>query len=160
MAQRREACLGSGLCVVAALAVQGCSMASMVSGMESMAGLQPALEGEMALRWAGGEETALTPEICLSGDRANFRGVDLLAPPYVLRVVAEPLEGLGAAVIDTESERRLVFRSSSCAVLRGDVQRGGWRVNDIWDVSGYVEVDCRLTSGEELEGRISFAHCH
>ncbi|HEX9669562.1 MAG TPA: hypothetical protein VGC93_08770 [Thermoanaerobaculia bacterium] len=132
----------------------------MVRGMESMAGLRPALEGEMVLRWGGGEETALRPEICLSGDRANFRGVDLLAPPYVVRVVAEPLAGLGVVVIDTESDRRPVFRSSSCAVLRGDVQRGGWRVNDIWDVSGYVEVDCRLTSGEELEGKISFAHCH
>lgn len=155
-----KAILGNGLCVVAALAVQGCSLASMVRGMESMTGLRPALEGEVVLRWADGEETALTPEVCLSGDRANFRGVDLLAPPYVLRVVAEPLAGLGVVVIDTEGDRRPIFRSSSCAVLRGDVQRGGWRVNDVWDVSGYVEVDCRLTSGEELEGRISFAHCH
>ena len=151
MAQRREACLGSGLCVVAALAVQGCSMASMASGMESMAGLQPALEGEMVLRWAGGEETALTPEICLSGDRANFRGVDLLAPPYVLRFVAEPLEGLGVAVIDTDdgasSAARPPARSARDVARRLAGQRhlGRERLRGS---------RLPLPSGEELEGRI------
>jgi len=114
----------------------------------------------MQVRWADGHESSLAPESCLSGDRANFHGVDLVAPPYVLRVVAEPLEGLGAVVIDTGSRARTLFRAASCKVLRGDIQRTGWRVNDVEDVSGDLEADCRLPSGEELHGKISFAHCH
>jgi hypothetical protein len=147
--------VAGGVACLVALAAQGCSLAE----VESMAGVQPGVSGEIVVRWADGEETALRPEACLSGDRANFRGADLVSPPYVLRVVAEPLEGLGVAVLGREGARP-VFRSSSCAELRGDVQRSGWRVNDVWDVSGYLEADCRLASGEELHGRVTFEHCH
>ena len=123
-------------------------------------GVRTTIEGHMVVRWADGHETSLAPEACLSGDRASFHGVDLVAPPYILRVVAEPLEGIGAAVIDTGSGGRTVFRAASCKVLRGDVQRTGWQVNDIQDVSGHLEADCRLASGEEIHGNIGFEHCH
>lgn len=145
-----------GLLALATLASQGCS----TSGLMSTAGEGKAMEGQISVRWADGQETPIEPEACLSGDRANFRGVDLVAPPHVLRVVAEPLDGIGAAVIDTGSGARTIFRSASCTVLRGDIQRSGWTVNDIYDVSGSLEADCRLASGEELHGKISFAHCH
>jgi hypothetical protein len=128
--------------------------------LESMVGVQAAVSGDAVVRQADGAETVLRPQACLSGDRANFRGVDLLSPPYVLRVAADPLEGLGVAVIAADGGERLVFRASSCAVLAGDVQRTGWRVNDVWDVSGNFEVDCRLPSGEGLTGKFTFEHCH
>ncbi len=145
---------------LAALAAQGCSLDALARQAESMTGTRPELEGSVVLRWGDGEEIALRPDLCLSGDRGNFRGVDLVSPSYVVRVAAEPLEGLGVAVIETEGARRPIFRASSCATLRGDVQRTGWRVNDVWDVSGFIEADCRLPSGEELRGRITFEHCH
>ena len=131
-----------------------------MAGLESAVGVGTTMEGEVLVRSADGRETALAPETCLSGDHANFRGVDLLAPPYVLRIAAEPLEGLGVALIDTGSGARTIFRSAACTTLRGDVQRTGWEVNDVHDVSGHLEADCRLPSGEELRGKISFAHCH
>ena len=145
-----------GIACVMAVVALGCSLGD----VESMVGVQPGVTGKMVVRWANGEESALTPEACISGDRANFRGADLLAPPYVLRVAAEPLEGIGVAVIGSDDGARAVFRSSSCTGLRGDVQRSGWRVNDVWDVSGFVEADCRLASGEELHGKLTFDHCH
>jgi hypothetical protein len=144
------------LAALATLTAQGCSAAR----VESTFGVGTATDGHMLVRWADGRETSLAPEACLSGDRANFHGVDLVAPPYVLRVVAEPLEGIAAAVIDTGSGARTVFRAASCKLLRGDVQRTGWRVNDLNDVSGHLEADCRLPSGEELHGKASFEHCH
>jgi hypothetical protein len=64
------------------------------------------------------------------------------------------------AVIASDRGERRVFRASSCAVLAGDVQRTAWRVNDVWDVSGYFEADCRLPSGEGLLGKVTFEHCH
>ena len=134
---------------------------SPVSSVEGAVGVSPSTHGEFRVRDETSGESLLRPEACLSGDRGNFRGVDLLAPPLVLRVVSEPIEGLALALIDSESgERRGIFRRSDCEVLRGDVQRTGWRVNDIADVSGFVEAQCRLASGEELSGSITFEHCH
>ena len=135
--------------------------ASPVSSVEGAVGVSPSTHGELRVRDEASVESLLRPETCLSGDRGNFRGVDLLAPPLVLRVVVEPLEGLALALIDSESgERRGIFRRSDCEVLRGDIQRTGWRVNDIVDVSGFIEAQCRLASGEELSGSITFEHCH
>jgi hypothetical protein len=140
-----------------ALALQGCSL----GGLERTVGVGTSTRGEVLVRGGGAGELVLRPAACLSGDRGNFRGVDLLAPPLILRLVAEPLEGLAVALIDAESgERRGVFRRADCSVLRGDVQRTGWRVNDVADVSGFVEVACKLPAGEEIVGSIAFEHCH
>lgn len=142
---------------VAALVLQGCSL----HGLERAVGVSPSIQGEVLVRGSRVGELTLRPEACLSGDRGNFRGVDLVAPPLVLRLAAEPIDGLAVAVIDTESgERRGVFRRADCEVLRGDVQRTGWLINQVQDVSGFVEVDCRAPSGEEIEGSITFTHCH
>lgn len=140
-----------------ALLLQGCSL----SGLERAVGVSTSTRGEIRVRGGKVGEVLFLPEACLSGDRANFRGVDLVTPQLVLRVAAEPLEGLAVALTDVASgERRGVFRRSDCAVLRGDVQRTAWRVNNVADVSGFVEAECRLASGEELAGSITFEHCH
>ena len=150
-------CRAPGWLGLLALLLQGCSL----SGLERAVGVSTSVQGEILARGEKAGELLLRPEACLSGDRGNFRGVDLLAPPLVLRVVAEPVEGLAVALIDSASgERRGIFRRSDCSVLRGDVQRTGWRVNDVADVSGFVEAECRLASGEELVGSIQFEHCH
>ena len=139
------------------LLLQGCSFSS----LERAVGVSTSTRGEILVRGEKIGELLLRPEACLSGDRGNFRGVDLLAPPLVLRVAAEPIEGLAVALIDSKSgERRGIFRRSDCRVLRGDVQRTGWRINNVADVSGFVEIECRLPSGEELLGSIVFEHCH
>lgn len=139
------------------LFLQGCSL----SGLERAVGVSTATHGEIRVRGEKVGEVVFQPDACLSGDRANFRGVDLVTPQLVLRVAAEPLEGLAVALIDVASgERRGVFRRSDCAVLRGNVQRTAWRVNNVADVSGFVEAECRLASGEELAGSITFEHCH
>lgn len=146
--------LGMG---VLALLLQGCS----VAGLENMVGVAAAVRGEMQVRGVPSAEGTLRPEACISGDRGNFRGVDLIARPLILRVVAEPIDGLALAIIDTDSgERRAIFRRADCTTLRGDVQRTGWRINEVADVSGFVEVDCLLPSGVEIEGSVAFEHCH
>jgi hypothetical protein len=148
-----RAAVGLGLLLL----LQGCSFA----GLESAVGVAGSTRGEMRVRGVLAAELRLRPEACISGDRGNFRGVDLIAPPLVLRVAAEPIDGLALALIDAESgERRAIFRRSDCKTLRGDVQRTGWRINEVADVSGFVEVDCRLPSGVEMEGSIAFEHCH
>lgn len=140
-----------------ALALQGCSLNS----LEGALGVAATTSGEVAVQGAATGELALEPEACVSGDRGNFRGVDLVAPPLVFRVVAEPLEGLAVALIDIESgERRGVFRRRDCTVLRGDVQRTGWRINNVDAVSGFIELDCRLSTGEAVSGSVTFESCH
>ena len=140
-----------------ALVLQGCSL----SRLERTIGVGTSTRGEVRVRGGKLGDFVLRPEACLSGDRGMFRGVDLLAPPLILRVVGEPIDGLAAALINSESgERRGIFRRSDCSVLRGDIQRTGWRINEIADLSGFVEIECRLPSGEEIEGSIAFEHCH
>ena len=149
---------GKGLrLAMLALAVQGCSL----HGLERAIGVSTSVRGEIVVRGTQAGELTLQPRECLSGDRGTFRGVDLPAPPFVLRLAAEPIEGLAIALIDADTgERRGIFRRPDCKTLRGDVQRTGWQVNQINDVTGFVEVDCKSREGVEIVGSIVFAHCH
>ena len=139
-----------------ALAAAGCTLAS----MERATGVKPDVQGDLTWRAPDGSVATFAGVGCVSGDRASFRGVDLRGPRWVLRIVADPLDGMAAAVLGTDDGARFVFRSAACATLAGDVQRTGWRVDDVWDVSGHLTADCRLASGARLEGSVSFAHCH
>ena len=140
-----------------AVALPGCSMAR----LESTTGTTPKASGEIVLPWGTDGEHLFVAQDCLSGDRANFRGVDLLSPNLIVRVVAEPLEGIAVAFIDPQTgKRHAVLRPSDCSGLSGDVQRTGRRVNDVADVNGHVDIDCLSPSGEEIRGRIDFEHCH
>lgn len=154
-------CLPSLWLGLLALLLAGCSFGGLLQGIEKAVGVATSTRGELVVRGGPGGELLLRPEACISGDRGGFRGVDLIASPLILRVAAEPIEGLALALIDSESgERRGIFRRSDCSVLRGDVQRTGWRINEVADVSGFVEAECRLASGEEIAGAIVFEHCH
>ena len=140
-----------------ALAVQGCSL----HGLEAAVGVSTSIEGEIVIRGSEIGELTLRPQSCLSGDRGTFRGVDLPVPPFILRVAAEPIEGLAVALIDADTgERRGIFRRPDCRTLRGDVQRTGWQINHVDDVTGFVEVDCKSREGVQILGSIAFAHCH
>ena len=139
-----------------AFAASSCSLTQ----VEEATGIRPTVQGDIVWRVPDGSQVAFADAECVSGDRASFRGVDLIAPGWVLRVAADPLEGIGAAVIRRDDGGRHVFRAADCSTLSGDVQRTGWQVNDVWDVSGHLAADCRLDSGAELVGEISFTHCH
>lgn len=158
MSKSRGRSAWASLCLaLVSLSAQGCSLA----GLERSIGVDTSTSGEVLIRSSEAGELLLRPEACVSGDRANFRGVDLFAPGFVLRVAAEPIEGLAVALIDAETgDRRGIFRRSDCRLLRGDIQRTGWRINNVADVSGYLEADCLLTDGRELRGKIVFEHCH
>jgi hypothetical protein len=137
--------------------VQGCSL----SRLESMVGVSTVTTGEISAPWGTDADHWFTPDSCLSGDRASFRGVELSSPTLILCVVAEPLEGLSVAFIDPPTgERHAIFRHSSCPSLRGDVQRTAWRINGIADVSGFVEMECLSPTGSVITGRIVFKNCH
>ena len=145
------------VCSLSALALQACSL----NAMEGALGVAGSVRGELTVHGPRTGDLVLRPETCASGDRASFRGVDLPAAPLVVRLAADPLEGLGVALIDSESgERRGVFHRGDRAALRGDVQRTGWRVNTVADVSGFLELDCQLPTGEQVSGSIVFEHCH
>ncbi|MFN7970961.1 MAG: hypothetical protein U0166_01185 [Acidobacteriota bacterium] len=154
--RRRRATLTCGLLMMGVL-LPACSMAR----LESMTGVKPAASGEITVPWGTDGDQPFSPVECLSGDRANFRGVDLLSPTLIVRVVGDPLEGVSVAFIDPATgARHAVLRPSDCPGLVGDIQRTGWRVNHVADVSGFVEIDCLSPSGQKLKGRISFEHCH
>ncbi len=143
-------------CLGLACALGGCSLQSMTRTLN----IETSVRGEIVGRTAPNGEFVLRPRSCRSGDIANFRGVDLFGAALVVRVVADPLGGLGVALLEADSgDRRGIFRRENCTLLRGDVQRTGWRINDVAAVSGFVELECRLASGEEVAGAIFFEHC-
>ena len=148
--------LAAACWIALAAGLESCSLQSLTSTL----GIEMSVQGEALVQSAQIGDLALRPQICRSGDLANFRGVDLLGAPLVLRITADPLEGLGVALIEPESgDRRGVFRRADCSLLRGDVQRTGWRVNNVAVVSGFVELDCKLPSGEAVAGSIAFENC-
>lgn len=103
------------------------------------------------------------PTSCYSGDREYFFGVDLTskADPMQIRILQDPVKGTFVKVI-TGAESvgsEILFDGSSCKVLHGNLQQTKWRVNEIRDMSGQLELDCDA-SGERIRGNIVFHHCH
>jgi hypothetical protein len=120
--------------------------------------------GQVQVQSAALGAIALSPNECLSGARGYFLGVDLVdeAQQAGLRVIAEPLGGTAlklTRVFATE-QRSVLFHSAMCRTIRLDLRRTGWRVNNIQDVSGELQVDCTTDTGDRMQGRVVFEHCH
>jgi hypothetical protein len=121
------------------------------------------LQGSFATEGPVLGQKTFQPTSCYSGDREYFFGVDLTSKvdPMQIRILQDPVKGTFVKVITgaegTSSE--LLFDGVSCKVLRGNLQQTKWRVNDIRDMSGELELDCDA-SGETIRGTIVFHHCH
>jgi hypothetical protein len=147
------------LILVFALLLSGCGLSSALRDAKEVA--SPSISGELAFRAHQGEPVAWKPDNCLSGEHEQFFGFILgsSSSPVVLRAVVDPLDGPGLRVVGL-SKTGWVFRPDVCERLELVVERTGWRVNDIQDLSGRLDVSCRTADGGSVEGSVDIRHCH
>lgn len=127
----------------------------------------PSVAGELTLRAPQGEPVAWRPDACLSGEHEQFFGFILASnrlgsngSPVVLRAVVDPLDGPGLRVVGLKGVDGLVVRPYMCERLDLVVEPTGWRVNDIQDLSGTLDVSCTTADGASVEGSVEVRHCH
>jgi hypothetical protein len=145
--------------VLAAVAFAGCSLIQ-----ETQQVLSPTVAGEIIIRTASGEPVTWTPAFCQTGENEQFFGFLLGASnsPVVLRAVLDPLDGPGLRITGVEGTPpySFVVRPVDCRVLDLRVEPTSWRVNEMRDVSGSLDVRCNLDGGVSLEGSVEVSHCH
>ena len=147
-----------------ALLLSGCGMSSVLREAKDVA--NPSVVGELTVRAPRGEPVAWRPDACLSGEHEQFFGFILRSDgsPVVLRAVIDPLDGPGLRVVGLEGRPAwssgLVVRPDACERLDLVVEPTGWRVNDIQDLSGTLDVRCTTADGASLEGSVEVRHCH
>jgi hypothetical protein len=151
--------------LVLALLLSGCGMSAALREAKDVA--SPSVTGELAVRAPQGESVAWRPDACLSGEHEQFFGFILVSKglgsngsPVVLRAVVDPLDGPGLRIVGLQGTDGLVVRPEMCERLDLVVEPTGWRVNDIQDLSGTLDVSCTTADGASVEGSVEVRHCH
>ena len=123
----------------------------------------PIVAGEIEIRSSGFEPVTWTPAFCQTGEIEQFFGFVLGASdsPVVLRAVLDPLDGPGLRVTGVEGTPPygFVVRPADCRVLDLRLQPTSWRVNEMRDVNGSLDVSCSF-GDMSLEGSVEVSHCH
>jgi hypothetical protein len=113
----------------------------------------------------GGELGTWTmqPDSCQSGERNQFRGVQLFGgdgnahgTSFVTPFGGEPSISIN---LSNGSDKARLFHRDDCKLLDGDVQRQNSRVNRVYNVSGHVRFDCAYKD-EHVTGDVTFENCH
>lgn len=146
--------------VVLALVLAGCGLSSALREVGDVA--NPSVSGELAFRAPQGEPVRWRPDSCLSGEVEQFFGFILESEgsPVVLRAVIDPLDGAGLRIVGLEGADGVVFRAAACERLELAVEPTGWRVNEIRDLNGRLDVSCSIEDGGSVEGSVEVRHCH
>jgi hypothetical protein len=126
--------------------------------------VHPTISGGVRVRHADGTELRWTPDRCVSGDLEYFVGFDFLSSNNAgqLRALVDPLAGpairwkSGAG----ESQHVEVLHRRDCSELDLDVRPTAWRVNDVREFAGHIELQCTTADGSRIEGSIAVDHCH
>ena len=142
------------------LLLSGCGLSGVLREAKDVA--NPSVAGELTLRAPEGAPVVWRPDACFSGEHEQFFGFILSSngSPAVLRAVVDPLDGPGLRVAGLEGADDLVVRPSRCERLDLVVEPTGWRVNDIQDLSGTLDVSCTTADGGRVEGSVEVRHCH
>lgn len=126
--------------------------------------VNPAVAGEIVIRTSGSEPIFWSPAVCQTGEIEQFFGfiVGAADSPIVLRAVLDPLDGPGLRITGLEGPPPygVVLRPADCKTLDLRVQPTSWRVNEMRDLSGTLDMSCTLDGGMSLEGSVEVSHCH
>lgn len=124
----------------------------------------PSVTGTVTVTRTDGTQTHWTADTCQSGAVEYFVGFDFLSSqnPSQFRAVLDPIEGpiVRWKPDAAQPSQTFVFRRSECTQLDLDVHQTGWRVNDVREFAGTVDMRCRNAEGVVIEGRLAVDHCH
>jgi hypothetical protein len=103
-------------------------------------------------------------DACISGDLEHFLGVDLADRQggAIVRVAIDPIDGPRIRVLHDAggSRQRLDLTPGRCGQFAADARPTNWIVNDVRDVSGFVDVECPGDAGPAVSLHARFSHCH
>lgn len=106
----------------------------------------------------------LTPTACVSGEHHLFLGADFVdgARGMALRLILGPTGETTLRAFDMAHplDPGVVVDRSACSKLLVSFERTGWRINDFYDIRASLDVDCRTSTGDTLQGMLTVAHCH
>jgi len=146
-----------GTCLVGMLLITACA----TGGLKGL--LSQTLTGALTIERPSGTVT-ITPVRCVSGDRWNFFGADLVDASGTagVRLAIDPIAGPRVRVTLPGGERDalIVLDASGCTTYRTDVHHNAWTVNDVRGVDGALELDCASGQGERIQGALTFRQCH
>ena len=103
-------------------------------------------------------------EACHSGDLEHFLGVDLVDRLHgaIVRVAIDPIDGPRVRIVYGRdgSRQRVDPTPGRCRQFDADARATSWIVNDVRDVSGFVDVECAAEPGPLVSLHVRFSHCH
>jgi hypothetical protein len=103
-------------------------------------------------------------DACSSGDLEHFLGVDLVDRQggAIVRVAIDPIDGPRIRIVygGGRSRQRVDLAPSRCRQFEADARPTNWIVNDVRDVSGFVDVECAGDAGPAISLHVRFSHCH
>lgn len=103
-------------------------------------------------------------DACTSGDLLEFLGVDLVdrQGSAAVRVVIDPIDGPRVRIVHGTgaARQRIDLEHSRCRQFEAEVRPTNWTVNDVRDVSGFVDAECAGDPGPAVSLHARFSHCH
>ena len=131
--------------------------------MPSITGNDPPPSGKIEIATGTLGRAVLHPTTFRSGEWQMFLGADFPdAGGVTTRLILDPH---GVATLrffraDKPLEPGMSFTRADCETFELSLQRTGWEVNEIHDLSVSLNFDCRSQAGDVATGQISVAHCH
>jgi hypothetical protein len=122
------------------------------------------LQGSLTAEWpAEGKQWTMTPDICESGERAGYFGVDMWvqgASDGHIRAILDPVDGpvVKLDLPDVDGTMTLT-PGGNCKLLELHVERQNSRTNKIAHVRGHLRLECSEPA-LTLQADIAFADCH
>lgn len=126
--------------------------------------MHPTVSGSLTVRSPDGNEVRWTPDQCVSGDLAYFAGFDFLSTHDEghLRAALDPIDGPVVRWTSVASgvQQSVVLHHADCTRLDVEARLTDWRVNDVREFAGYVDLQCASSDGARFEGHLAVDHCH
>ncbi len=107
------------------------------------------------------------PDICRTGERAGFYGIDLYSSAnsdFAVRVIQSPENELSVIVrrMTDAGDQGFQFRPKDCRVLHATFERSTGRYDGLFLIKGSFELDCTIhvaDSPEHVQGLVDFRAC-
>jgi hypothetical protein len=120
-------------------------------------------QGRATITHANGSIRDFEALSCRSGEHQVFLGADFVdSANQVVRLVLDPQGTATLRFFDSSQplEQGLLFIQSDCEPFELSLNRTGWQIDDIYDLSVSIAFSCRLPSGATAAGTLVATHCH
>jgi hypothetical protein len=117
------------------------------------------ITGNLFARGGALGDWALDPYVCLSGEPAGWKGVDLLGSDTSVRLRIHPREGALVIAYRPREHEPHVFSPARCEWFGATFEQTNTYVEEVRVVNGEIDIDCETDAGT-LYGHVAFEGCH